>query len=388
VDKSVVEQAVVGKLSDTGGTGQRSLYRLGFYGIPIINVANACATGSNALYLCRQMIEGGMAECALAVGVEEMAPGSLSVPGNRSLDDHMEILEGQFGIAEELPALPQLFGGAAKEHIAKYGSTPRQFAMVGEKNHRHSVNNPYSQFRDKYTLEEIENSKSVYGPITKLQCSPTSDGAAAAILCSENFVEKHGLQGQAVEIIGQAMATEVEQSLDKTLNDTSCINMVGFPMAQRAAKEVYQQTGLGPKDVQVIELHDCFSANEIFTYEALGLCAEGDGGRYVESGATTYGGSGPVCNPSGGLISKGHPIGATGVAQCCEISWQLRNECGPRQVQGAKVGMQHNLGLPGNVVVTMYKRPEKWLSHKAKCAQSGAMGFEEASSGHPLAAKL
>lgn len=213
-------------------------------------------------------------------------------------------------------------------------------------------------------------------PITKLQCSPTSNGAAAAIICSEDFVRKHKLEGQAVEIIGQSMKTESADSLLHEIHDRSCINMVGFPMARNAADDVYRQTGLGPDDVQVIELHDCFSANELLTYEALRLCAEGEAGKLIETGQTTYGGKW-VVNPSGGLISKGHPIGATGVAQCCELTWQLRAECGPRQVPGAKVALQHNLGLPGNVVVTMYKRPEAWLRLPPKRAVSGAMGFDE-----------
>merc|ERR1711971_395368 len=194
---------------------------------------------------------------------------------------------------------------------------------------------------------------------------------AAAVLVSEEFVIKHGLQGQAVEIIGQSMKTDFPSAFEKSKPET-CINMIGAEMAEQCAKEVYSKTGLSAKDVQVVELHDCFAANELITYEALGLAEKGKGHVLVENQDTTYGGRW-VVNPSGGLISKGHPIGATGLAQCAELNWQLRGEAGPRQVQNAKVALQHNLGLGGAVVVTMYKRPEEWLGITPKCVQSLAM---------------
>jgi len=374
LDVKEIDNAVVGRLNETAGTGQRSLYRLGVTGVPIFNVANACATGSNAVYMSRMLIGSGVSEICMAVGVEEMLPGSLTAPPNRSLDDHIDVVEREFGMDPNGPPLPQMFANAAKEHMKMYGTTAKQFAMVGEKNHRHSQNNPYSQFRDVYSLKDIEDSRMIAEPLTKLQCSPTSDGAACAILMSEDSVKKYGLEGQAVEIIGQSTTTHAAGVLNAPINERSTMDMVGCEMAKRAADDIYKQTGLGPKDVDVIELHDCFSSNEIFTYEALGLCKEGEGGKLVEAGKTTYGGDW-VVNPSGGLISKGHPIGATGVAQCCELSWQLRGEAGPRQVQDAKVGLQHNLGLPGNVVMTMYKRPEEWKGMAPKRSQTGALGF-------------
>jgi len=379
LSSDVIEQAVVGNMFVAGGAGQRSLYPLGIYDIPIYNVANACATGSNALFLARQFVAGGLNECCLAVGVEKMKPGSLDPagdagPGPTMLDPHMHVLANKFGFTKAPPML-QMFGNAGREHMEKYGTTARQFAMIGEKNHRHSKNNPYAQFRDAYTLEQIEKSRVVYPPLTKLQCSPTSDGAGAAIVCSEAFVRKHRLEGQAVEIVGQAMTTDAESSFDSSnLHDRSCIDMIGFPMARRCVDQVYKMAGLGPSDVQVVELHDCFSCNELITYEALRLCHEGQGGKLVESGNCTYGGK-YVVNPSGGLISKGHPLGATGLAQCAELNWQLRNEAGLRQVSGAKVALQHNLGLGGACVITMYKRPEEWLDIKPKCRVSGGMGF-------------
>jgi acetyl-CoA acetyltransferase len=216
----------------------------------------------------------------------------------------------------------------------------------------HSVNNPYSQFRDEYTLEQIKEAPVVYSPLTKLQCCPTSDGAGAAVVCSESFVREHGLEGQAVEIAGMTMVTD----LGSTFDEKSSIKLIGYDMTATAAARVYEQAGVGPLDVDVIELHDCFSANELVTYEALGLCPEGKAGELIDSGAVTYGGEW-VVNPSGGLISKGHPLGATGLAQCAELNWQLRGQADARQVAGAKVALQHNLGLGGAAVVTIYKAP-------------------------------
>ncbi len=196
-------------------------------------------------------------------------------------------------------------------------------------------------------------SPTVHEPLTKLQCCPTSDGAGAAVVCSEDFVRKHGLQSQAIEIAGMAMTTDYTSTFD----EKSCIKLVGSDMTKAAAQKVYEQSGLGPEDIDVIELHDCFSCNEMITYEGLGLCPEGKGGELIDSGAVTYGGEW-VVNPSGGLISKGHPLGATGLAQCSELTWQLRGTADDRQVEGAKVALQHNLGLGGAAVVTMYRKPE------------------------------
>jgi len=247
------------------------------------------------------------------------------------------------------PGAPQMFGNAGREHMEKYGTTKEQLAKIAYKNHKHSVNNPYSQFRDEYSVQDILKSPAVYEPLTKLQCCPTSDGSGAAVLASEEFVKAHNLQDRAVEIIGMAMATDFDTSFKD-----SCIKMVGVDMSRAAAQKVYKQAGLTAKDVQVIELHDCFSANELVTYEALGLAEEGKAGQLIDSGAVTYGGKW-VVNPSGGLISKGHPLGATGLAQCAELCWQLRGMAGPRQVKGAKVALQHNIGLGGAAVVGMYR---------------------------------
>ena len=254
---------------------------------------------------------------------------------------------------EESPAAPQMFGNAGREHMERYGSKPEHFAWIGFKNHKHSVNNPYAQFHTEYTLEEIKDSRMIHDPLTKLQCSPTSDGAACAIVASERFVERHALWGGAVEIAGQAVVTDLPSTF---AGANSSITICGADMSKSAARQACEEARVTVRDVDVIELHDCFSANELITYEALGLADEGHGHELVEREATTYGGDGPVVNPSGGLISKGHPLGATGLAQCAELTWQLRGSAGLRQVEGAKLALQHNIGLGGACVVSVYKQ--------------------------------
>ncbi|XP_058286882.1 sterol carrier protein 2 isoform X1 [Hylobates moloch] len=350
---SAVDQACVGYVFGDSTCGQRAIYHsLGMTGIPIINVNNNCATGSTALFMARQLIQGGVAECVLALGFEKMSKGSLGIKFlDRTIptDKHLDLLINKYGLSAH-PVAPQMFGYAGKEHMEKYGTKIEHFAKIGWKNHKHSVNNPYSQFQDEYSLDEVMASKEVFDFLTILQCCPTSDGAAAAILASEAFVQKYGLQSKAVEILAQEMMTDLPSSFE----EKSVIKMVGFDMSKEAARKCYEKSGLTPNDIDVIELHDCFSTNELLTYEALGLCPEGQGATLVDRGDNTYGGKW-VINPSGGLISKGHPLGATGLAQCAELCWQLRGEAGKRQVPGAKVALQHNLGIGGAVVVTLYK---------------------------------
>jgi sterol carrier protein 2 len=348
-----IEQAAVGYCYGDSTCGERAFYELGHTGIPIYNVNNNCSTGSTALFMAKQFVEGGLAECTMALGFEKMEKGSLGIKytdRTNPMDKHFKLMVELRGFAKA-PGAPQIFGNAGREHMEKYGTTAEQFAKIGWKNHKHSVNNPYSQFQDEYSLEDILKAPMVYEPLTKLQCCPTSDGAGAAILASEDFVKKHGLEKRAIEIAGQAMATDFDSSFD----ERSMIKAIGFDMTKKAAEKVYQQSGLGPENVDVVELHDCFSANELITYEALGLCPVGQAGKYVDENAFTYGGK-VVVNPSGGLISKGHPLGATGLAQCSELVWQLRGEAEKRQVKGAKVALQHNLGLGGAAVVTMYRK--------------------------------
>ncbi len=350
-----IEQACVGYCYGDSTCGQRAVYTLGLTGIPVYNVNNNCATGSTALFMAKQFIEGGLADCVLALGFEKMEKGSLGIKYDdrtMPMDKHFESMVELRGFANA-PAAPQFFGNAGREHMEKYGTTKEHFAKIAHKNHKHSVNNPYSQFQDEYSLEDILAAKVVYDPLTKLQCCPTSDGSGAAVLASEAFVKKHNLQAQAVEIAGMAMTSDFPSTFDTK----SCIKLVGTDMTRSASEKVFEQSGLGPENVDVVELHDCFSANELVTYEGLGLCEEGKAGGLIDSGAVTYGGKW-VVNPSGGLISKGHPLGATGLAQCSELTWQLRGQADKRQVEGAKVGLQHNLGLGGVAVVAMYKAPE------------------------------
>jgi acetyl-CoA acetyltransferase len=349
-----VEQVAVGYCYGDSTAGQRAVYGLGLTGVPVVNVNNNCATGSSALWLTKKMIEGGIADCAMAVGFEKMEKGSLGIKYDDRvvpMDKHFEAMVEKRGFAPAPPA-PQMFGNAGREYMERYGVKPESFARIGEKNHRHSVNNPYSQFRDEYTLQEILDAPMVYEPLTKLQCCPTSDGGAAAVLASEDYVRAHGLEAQAVEIAGMAMTTDYPSTFEG-----SDIKLVGYDLTKTASQKVYEESGLGPEDVQVVELHDCFSANEMITYEALGLCEEGKAGDLIDSGAVTYGGRW-VVNPSGGLISKGHPLGATGLAQCSELTWQLRGAAEKRQVEGATAALQHNLGLGGAAVVALYRAPQ------------------------------
>ena len=354
IDYREIEQGFVGFCSGDSTSGQRALYELGMTGIPIVNVNNNCSTGSTALYLGAQTIRGGLAYCVLALGFEKMQPGSL---GGGADDRESPLLRHIKALAEidemAFPVAPWMFAAAGREYMRTYGATAEHFAKIGYKNHKHSVNNPYAQFQTEYSLDDIMAAPMISDPITKLQCSPTSDGSAAAVLVSERYLDEHGLAEQAVEIVGQAMTTDYASTFDG-----SARNIIGYDMNVQAARKVYDQSGLGPQDFQVIELHDCFSANELLLYEALGLCGEGEAPKLIDAGEVTYGGQW-VVNPSGGLISKGHPLGATGLAQCSELTWQLRGTADKRQVAGVTAALQHNIGLGGAAVVTAYQRAER-----------------------------
>ncbi|RSN72099.1 lipid-transfer protein [Actinomadura sp. WAC 06369] len=353
-----VREAYAGYVYGDSTSGQRAVYELGMTGAPIVNVNNNCATGSSALWLAARAVAGGFADCVLAVGFEKMSPGSLS----EVWTDREGPLERHIGALAELrgpgaPTAPWMFAAAGREHMERYGTTAEQFARIAHKNHEHSVNNPYAQFRRAFSFDEILEAPTIAEPLTKPQCSPTSDGSAAAVLADEEFVDRHGLAGQAIEIVGQSVVTDLDGTFDGT-----AAALVGAHMSRTAARQVYEQAGIGPEDVDVIELHDCFSTNELLTYEALGLCGPGEGGGLIDAGETTYGGSW-VVNPSGGLISKGHPLGATGLAQCAELTWQLRGAAGARQVPAAAsrsgVALAHNIGLGGAAVVTAFRPAER-----------------------------
>ena len=346
-----VEQAIAGYVYGDSTCGQRAVYEVGLTGIPVFNVNNNCSTGSSALMLAKQMIEGGIAECVLAVGFEQMKKGALEAQWNdrtNPLDKHANVMNEVQGVTGA-PGAAQMFGGAGREYRWKYGTKRETFAKVAEKARKHASKNPYALFQETYSVDEILASPEVFDPLTRYQCCPPTCGAAAAILASYDFAKKKGITNP-VWIAGQAMTTDYPSSFE----EKSMIKMVGYDMTKTAAAKVYEQAGLGPKDVQVVELHDCFTANEVLTYEGLGLAKEGEAEKMIWDNDNTFGGKW-VTNPSGGLLSKGHPLGATGLAQCTELVWHLRGQAGDRQVPNAKVALQHNLGLGGACVVTMYR---------------------------------
>ena len=346
-----IQQAYAGYVYGDSTAGQSALYRVGITGIPIVNVNNNCSTGSTALYLARQMVEAGVVDCALAVGFEQMVPGALGMVFNdrkRTLDKHLTQQIGIQGWDDDAPLAAQQFGGGGVDYQQRYGAADETFGMISVKARRHAANNPLALFRDPLTLEEVMESKHLYGPLTRYQACPPTCGAAAAILVSPAFAKKHGLDA-SVEIVAQSLTTDIAAGLESH----SMMRIIGYDMGRNAAEQVYEAAGVGPDDVQVVELHDCFTANELVTYEALKLCGEGQAEQYIRDGQNTYGGK-HVTNPSGGLLSKGHPLGATGLAQCYELTHQLRGTADKRQVEDVKFALQHNLGLGGACVVTLY----------------------------------
>jgi acetyl-CoA acetyltransferase len=351
IDYKEIQQAYCGYVYGDSCSGEKVVYQIGLTGIPIFNLNNNCSTGSNALFLARQAVASGIAECALAVGFEQMAPGALG----STFTDRPNPMENYFITLMKTqkmtsaPPAAQLFGGAGVEYANKYGTKPETFAKISVKARKHAEHNERAVFRTLLSLEEVMNAPHIFGPLTRFQCCPPTCGAASAVLCSDEFAKKHG-KNNPVHIVGQSMITDFESSFKE-----SVMAMVGYDMTAAAAKAVYKEAGIGPEDVDVVELHDCFTANELITYEGLGLCAEGTAEKFINDNDNTYGGK-YVTNPSGGLLSKGHPLGATGLAQCAELNWQLRGEAGVRQVKDAKIGLQHNIGLGGACVVTMYKK--------------------------------
>ncbi|KAK3702037.1 hypothetical protein LTR37_015151 [Vermiconidia calcicola] len=335
--------------------GQRVFYQFGMSQIPIYNVNNNCSTGSTGLNLGRTMIAGGMADCVLVVGFEKMFPGSLQSFFNDRANPTgttAEMMKATRGVTNA-PGAPQMFGNAGREYMERYGAKKEDFAEIARVNHEHSKRNPYSQFQDEYTLDQVLQSTMIHEPLTKLQCCPTSDGGAAAVLVSQDFLDaRPHLKEQAVEIAGQCLATDAP-----SLFSRSSIDLMGFDMSRYAAKTALAEANVDVKDVKVCELHDCFSANEMIVIDALGLSEPGKAHEFVRNGDITYGGK-MVINPSGGLISKGHPLGATGIAQCAELVWHLRGWANNRLVEGTTAALQHNLGLGGAVVVTVYKRAD------------------------------
>ena len=351
LDYADVQQAYVGHVYGDSTCGQRVLYQVGMSGVPVINVNNNCATGSTALWLARQAIASGAADCVLALGFEQMPAGALEMhfADRPSPLDAFDAIARQ-KVERELPLALRYFGGAGLEHMERYGTKLSTFAKVRAKASRHAANNPAALLRKVVTADEVLASPPIWdGVLTRLMACPPTCGAAAAIVCSEAFARRHGLS-TAVRIRAQAMVTDRPD----TFASGRMRDLVGFGMGVEAAAKVYAEAGIGPDDLDVVELHDCFAQNELISYEALGLCAEGEAERFVEDGDNSYGGR-IVVNPSGGLLSKGHPLGATGLAQCVELVEQLRGSAGARQVPAARLALAHNVGLGGACVVTLYE---------------------------------
>ena len=353
IDYADVQQAYVGYVYGDSTAGQKALYEIGMSGIPIVNVNNNCSTGSTALFLARQAIASGAADCVLALGFEQMKPGALGVV----FDDRPSPFEDFDREAEALVGMPELplalryFGGAGLAHMNKYGTPLEAFAQIRAKASRHAARNPLALLRKELSVDDVMNAPMMWpGVMTRLMACPPTCGAAAAVLVSEAFAKKHGLRTD-VAIRAQAMTTDRPDSFESH----DMMALVGYGMSRAAANQVYEQAGVGPADLDVVELHDCFAQNELITYEALGLCPEGGAAAFIAAGDNSYGGR-VVTNPSGGLLSKGHPLGATGLAQCYELTHQLRGTAEQRQVDGARLALQHNLGLGGACVVTLYER--------------------------------
>jgi acetyl-CoA acetyltransferase len=352
VDYALVEQAYVGYVYGDSTAGQAAIYGVGLTGIPVFNLNNNCSTGSSALFLARQAVESGVVECAIALGFEQMQPGALKGAWDdrpSPMSRFAEVMTEKQGYDAAAPRVAQFFGGAGRDYMAQYGIRKDTFGRISVKARQHAARNPLAVFRQTLTLDEVMASVPVFDPLTRFQCCPPTCGAAAAIVCSAEFAKKHGLDMRVV-IAAQAMTTDTPS----TFESKDMRQVVGYDMTAAAAKQVYEAAGFGPDELDVVELHDCFTANELITYEALGLTPEGTAEKFIVDGDNTYGGR-IVTNPSGGLLSKGHPLGATGLAQCAELVWQLRGQADQRQVEGARLALQHNLGLGGACVVTLYQ---------------------------------
>lgn len=352
LDYAAMQQVYASYVFGDSTSGQLAVYRVGMTGVPVVNVNNNCSSGSTALWAARQAVESGAAECVLAFGFEQMRPGALDAVWQdrpspiARLNEVIGAVRSDYASA---PPAPRWFALAADAYMEKHGAKPETFAAISVKARKHAAHNPYAVFRDPVTIEEVLGSAAVCGVLTKLQCAPPTCGAAAVVLCSPAFANRHGVRAE-VAVRAQAMVTDTPQSLEADRQ-----GWVWTGIAGEAARQVYEQAGVGPEDIPVVELHDCFTPNELISYEVLGLTPEGTAEKFIADGDNTYGGR-VVTNPSGGLLSKGHPLGATGLAQCAELTWQLRGRAGARQVEGARLALQHNVGGGSAAVVTLYEK--------------------------------
>lgn len=358
IDYGHVQQAYASYVYGDSCSGQAALYNVGINGVPIVNVNNNCSSGSTAFALAAQAVQGGAIDCALAVGFEQMVPGALDLVfpdrispihrHNGAVADLMRYSEAE----RKLPPAIQLFGCQVDQLKARYGVSERSLARVAVKARRHAANSPYAIFREPLTEEEVLASPLVFRGLRKLFACPPSCGAASVIVCSEGFARTHGIRAD-VRLVGQGWCSDRQEYFE-----SDPLDVIFRALSREAAARAYESAGLGPEDVDVIELHDCFASNEIITYAALGLCKDTEMEQFVMEDRNTYGGKW-VVNPSGGLLSKGHPLGATGLAQITELVWQLRGAAGARQVAGARTALQHNggLGSAGFVHIFQKRRP-------------------------------
>ncbi|MGK2739535.1 thiolase family protein [Tepidicaulis sp. LMO-SS28] len=325
----------------SGMVGQRILHQIGQTGIPVVNTANACATGATAFREGWIAIKAGLYDMVLAVGVEQMGRGLLGGGGS---GDGIST-EGLLGSG----TMPTVFAELGMEHQKKHGTTFEQFAKVAVKNHHHSTMNDKAMYQKETPLEEVMGAEMISYPNTKLMCSVNVDGSAAAVLCSEKKVKELGLMDRAIKVRASALTSDPYTERDLVMPDFStCTRM--------AAKQAYEMAGVGPDDLDLVELHDCFATAEILHYENLGLCKDGEAGKMIDTGATALGGKIPV-NVSGGLLSKGHPLGATGIANVYEIVTHLRGKAGKRQVEGARMGMTHVVGMGNAAAIHILEKP-------------------------------
>ena len=338
-----LEIFISGNLYQAGAMlGQRILREIGQTGIPVINVANACATGSTAFREAYMSIASGAYDTAIAVGSEQMGKMGLLGGGGGGGGGGGISPEGIVGSG----LMPAVFGQAGAEHMRQYGTTAEHFAKIAVKNHKHSMHNPYSQYQVEMSLEDVMNARLVAWPNTLYMCCPTGDGAAAIVLTSMEKAKQHTTV--PIKVAASVLTSDPWSERDLTLPDVNTLT-------RNAAKQAFEKAGVGPGDLNLVELHDCFATAELLHYENLGLCEPGGAGRLIDEGETYVGGRIPV-NPSGGLLSKGHPLGATGVANICEVAWHLRGEAGNRQVEGAKVGLAHVIGLGSACTIHILQR--------------------------------
>lgn len=351
-----VQQAYASYVYGDSCSGQAALYNVGINGIPIVNVNNNCSSGSTAFALAAQAVQCGLIDCALAVGFEQMVPGALDFifadrinpihRHNGAVADLMHYSEAE----RALPPAIQLFGAQVDALKERYGVSDQALAHVAVKARRHAAVSPFAIFRDPLTEEDVLNSQQIFRGLRKLYACPPSCGAASVIVCSESFAGKHGIPAD-VRLVGQGWRSDRQEYFDSD----NPLDVIFRGVSRETARLAYESAGVGPEDIDVVELHDCFTSNEIITYAALGLCREDEMEKFVLDGQNTYGGR-YVVNPSGGLLSKGHPLGATGLAQITELVWQLRGTAGPRQVEGARTALQHNGGLGSAGFVHIFQR--------------------------------